>query len=74
MMTVEKICDEVGRKKLANALNVTKSAITNAISAGKFSPRWYRVVSALCADKGIQCPDALFGFIQPERNEAEAGQ
>ncbi len=70
MMTVEQICDEVGRKQLADSLNVSRAAITNAIAAGKFSPRWYRVVSVLCDEKGIECPDDLFGFIQPDRVEA----
>jgi len=70
MMTVEKICDQIGRKPLAEALHVSKAAITNAISEGKFPPRWYRVVSAICRDHGIGCRDDLFAFIEPPEDAA----
>lgn len=74
MVTVRTICDEVGRIPLAQSLNVSKSAITNAIAAGKFSPRWYRVVSKICADKGLDCPDDLFDFIEPDARNAEPAE
>ena len=70
MMTVENICDQVGRKPLSEALNVSKAAITNAISEKKFPPRWYRVVTAICQDHGIDCEDELFAFIEPPDSAA----
>ena len=65
MMTVEKICDELGRKRLCESLGVSKASITNAVSAQKFPPRWYRVVKDMCAESGITCPDDLFSFVVP---------
>jgi len=68
METVEQICDQIGRRPLADALGVSKAAITNAISENKLPPRWYRVVSVLCKDQGINCNDELFAFIAPTEN------
>lgn len=70
MMTVEKICDQIGRKPMAEALHVSRAAITNAISERKFPPRWYRVVIAICRDRGIDCDEELFAFIPPPKDVA----
>jgi hypothetical protein len=69
MMTVERICDELGRKNLALSLGVSKAAISNAIAAERFSARWYRIVSTMCEDSEIDCPKDLFGFIEPTHDE-----
>lgn len=63
MNDIENICNEIGRQTLVEELSVTKAAISNAISNGRFPPRWVSVVRHECDKKGIDCPDELFGII-----------
>lgn len=65
MKNISDICDTLGRKNMSEALRVSKAAIGNAVSDGKFPARWYAVISAMCADAEIECPESLFGFIAP---------
>lgn len=62
MSNVERICDKIGRMVLADALDVTKASVTNAISNGAFPSSWYEKLTELCAAQGIQCPTSLFSF------------
>lgn len=64
MTSVHDICDTIGRARLAKALGVTKGAITNGVANGTFPSRWYLVVKDMCAAKGVNCPDALFSFVE----------
>ena len=62
MMTVEQIYDEVGRDVLMQRLGVSKSAMTNAIAAGKFPAGWFRIIRIACEEVGVGCPEHLFNF------------
>lgn len=62
-VSIEKICDAIGRARLVEQLSVSKSAVTNAIANDRFPARWVSVVRSECDSIGIQCPDELFGII-----------
>lgn len=62
MITVEQIADEIGRAKMAVALGVGVTAISNAVVSKKFPPSWYVVMQALCSEAGLECPPSLFGM------------
>lgn len=70
-LTVASICEVVGRKVLADRLNVGKTAIGNAVSENLFPARWYIEVKALCDAHGIDCPEALFSFVRAPSEAAE---
>lgn len=63
MEKISDICDALGRKEMGLRLGVSKAAIANAVSDGKFPARWYSVISAMCAEVGVDCSETLFGFI-----------
>jgi len=69
METVEHIASVVGRDVLASRLGVGKTAISNAIKAGKFPARWFRVVKDLTEEHGINCPEDLFAFAKEVETE-----
>jgi hypothetical protein len=62
MQTVEKISDEIGRKRLAALIGVGRSAVTNAIKDGVFPASWFVVVSRECEAAKIDCPLSAFNF------------
>lgn len=62
MMTVSEICKAIGRKEMERALDVSKAAISNAVSNGAFPPSWFDVIEAECAKRGISCDRNLFAF------------
>ena len=68
--SVKSICDAIGRKKLADALAVGMSAISNACSENVFPARYYAVVKAECDVAGVACPLSLFSFVMPSDVEA----
>ena len=70
-ITVAAICDRVGRKAIAAALNVRATAVSNAVKDDCFPSKWYLVVKSLADGAGIDCPDRLFAFSRPERGEQE---
>lgn len=70
MCTIPDICDAIGRKTLGQRLGVGRAAIANAVAEGKFPARWFKVVTDLCAEKGIDCPDELFNFAIPKSEDA----
>ena len=75
MMTVEQIYDEVGRDVLMQRLGVSKSAMTNAIAAGKFPAGWFRIIRIACEEAEVRCPEHLFNFkaVKGEAISAEKG-
>jgi len=62
MITTQNIADAVGRPRMAKALDVGLTAVSNAATSGKFPARWLHVMEMLCADVGIECPPSLFGM------------
>jgi DNA-binding Xre family transcriptional regulator len=64
MITALEICNSLGRRELAKRIGVTKTAVSNAAVDGKFPARWFVVVSAMCAEQGLECPQDAFSFVE----------
>lgn len=71
MSTVTSICTAIGRRKLANALNVGVTAVGNAVKEGRFPAKWYVVVRAQCDAVGIECPTHLFTFVAADAKQVD---
>ena len=68
-MTVEAICNSLGRARIAGALGVRRTAVSNAVRDKSFPAAWYAVVRKLCDDEGLDCSDDLFSFKAPQVSE-----
>lgn len=62
MLTTLEIANAIGRKKMAEALGVGLTAVSNAVVAGKFPATWFVQLSNMCREKGIKIDPALFGM------------
>ena len=62
MITAQHIADAVGRGKMADALHVGATAVSNAVVRGKFPASWFVVMRDLAGEKGVDCPAHLFGM------------
>jgi hypothetical protein len=63
MTTAKSIAVALGRRRIAAAVGVVRTAVSNAIVRDKqFPASWYVAVSRLCAEDGIECPPELFGM------------
>ena len=60
MTTSHDLADAIGRKKMADALRVLPTAVSNAVVRGWFPSSWFLVVKALADEVGQDCPPALF--------------
>lgn len=60
-MTALQFADKVGRKKMADALEVGVTAVSNAVVREKFPPAWIETCRALAAGEDFQFPVHLFG-------------
>jgi hypothetical protein len=60
MTTASELADAIGRKRMADTLEVGVTAISNAVVRGWFPSSWFLVVQALAAEAGVECPPALF--------------
>jgi hypothetical protein len=56
------ICDALGRKEMGQRLGVSRAAIANAVTDGRFPSRWYKVISRMCEESNRDCPMQLFNF------------
>lgn len=56
MSTVADISDKLGRRDMERELGVTRAAIANAVSDGKFPASWYGIISSMCAQREVDCP------------------
>lgn len=65
MDTVQTLIDAVGRDALAARLNVTQSAVSNALARGKMPASWYRTVKEMTDAAGAECPLVLFNWKSP---------
>ncbi len=61
MITHSEFASTVGRKKFAEAVGQSVSAINVAVSRGRFTASWYVAGCALAKEAGIECPPELFG-------------
>lgn len=62
MVTTFDIAESIGRVRLAEALGVGVTAVSNAVVAGKFPAAWYVCVNELCSKVEQECPPRLFGM------------
>lgn len=60
MTTSHDLADAVGRKKIADALGVLPTAVSNAVVRGWFPSSWFLVVKSLADEVGQACPPELF--------------
>ena len=72
LITVSAICDQIGRAKIAAAVRVGPTAVSNAAVENRFPARWFVAVKHLCDDAGVACPEQLFSFIPATKTEGAA--
>ncbi|WP_277022212.1 hypothetical protein [Paracoccus hibiscisoli] len=60
MTTSHDLADAVGRKKIADALGVLPTAVSNAVVRGWFPSSWFLVVKSMADQVGQDCPPELF--------------
>ena len=61
-MKASTLADAIGRKKIAEALQVGTTAVSNAVVRKTFPPSWYYTLNQLAAQEGLDCPPELFGM------------
>lgn len=59
-ITTSSFASKVGRKKIADALGVGLTAVSNGVVRGAFPATWYEACKVLAADAGVICPPELF--------------
>ncbi|MGI3163622.1 helix-turn-helix domain-containing protein [Pseudooceanicola sp. 200-1SW] len=62
MVSALHIANILGRARLASELGVGDSAVSNAVSRGRFPASWFFVVNRLALSANIPCPPELFGM------------
>lgn len=62
MISVSNICDAIGRQRIARAVGVKPTAVSNAVAEARFPAKWFLVLSEMCAESGLECPATLFAF------------
>lgn len=60
MMNASEFADALGRKKLADAVGVGTTAVSNAVVRGWFPASWFLVCDGLAGRAGVPCPPHLF--------------
>ena len=70
LITVENICEALGRRTIADAIGVRLTSVSNAIVDGRFPARWFHLVDHLCAERGLPCPRRLFTFVGADEASA----
>lgn len=66
MLDSVQFADAVGRKKIAEALGVGATAVSNAVVRKRFPSSWFLACQRLANDAGVTCPPELFGMRIPE--------
>lgn len=56
------IADEIGRKRIADAVGVGVTAVSNAVVRNRFPASWFVAIEKLATEKGMNCPPELFGM------------
>ena len=62
MMTTTQLAEALGRKRMAQALGVGLTAVSNAVVSGQFPAAWFDTLEAMAQERGVECPRHLFGF------------
>lgn len=71
--SVAAICDALGRRRIADVVGVRVTAVSNAVSDGRFSARWFDAIDKMCGEAGIPCPRHLFSFVGVEADDGLQG-
>jgi hypothetical protein len=58
----EQLAEALGRKRIADAVGVGLTAVSNAVVRGRFPSSWYVSCIQIASDKGLACPPDLFGM------------
>lgn len=59
--TAEEFADAIGRSKIAKAVGVRPTAVSNCVVKGRFSSSWFEACRKLALSEGLECPPDLFG-------------
>lgn len=62
MMTTHELADLLTRGEIARRLGVHRSAVSNAVVRGRFPSSWYCECRRMAAERGVECPEGLFGM------------
>ena len=65
MSNVSQIADIIGRKVIAETLQVGSTAVSNAIARGAFPASWYLSIQILCEERGLDFEPSWFSMIRP---------
>lgn len=68
------ILDSIDPERLKRALGVSEHSIRHARFTKAMPANWFSVVSALCDEKGIDCPHAAFNFRSPSSSPASVSE
>lgn len=61
MLTALEFANAIGRKKMADALEVGATAVSNAVVRENFPASWLETCRTLAGEAGVQFPVHLFG-------------
>lgn len=59
-ITTLTFADAVGRKKIADAVGVGLTAVSNGVVRNAFPASWFYACQKLAQSAGVECPPALF--------------
>jgi len=63
--TVISIVKAIGSAEIQQALEVTSHSVRHARCVGRFPASWFPVIRTLCAGRGIDCPEGVFNWRNP---------
>ncbi len=72
MNNVSQIADIIGRKVIAETLQVGSTAVSNAIARGSFPASWYLSIQALCEERNLEFEPSWFAMVRPFRTKGAA--
>jgi hypothetical protein len=70
MIDTREMASTLGRRNIASAVGVGLTAVSNHVVGGLFPASWYLAILFLCEQKGTECPERLFAFIDPPEGAA----
>ncbi len=73
-MDTARIANLIGRRKIADELGVSYSAVSNHVVEGVFPASWYKVIKHLAAENHVSVEESLFKFkdVRDVSREVEA--
>lgn len=62
MSDVKSIVTRLGRRRIAERIGVSVSAVGNAVVDGRFPANWYGAMKEMCDAEGADCPLSIFAM------------